>query len=144
MTVLERTIFIQAPWDTVDSVALDPWRLPEWYAGVHEVQPDGVFPEPGGAVKMAYKAAGVSFDVTMTTLELVRGQYVLYQLAGMITGTTRWSHTPEGNGTWLTARFEYEVPGGGLGKVIDRLLLERMNAENLEKSLENLKALVEG
>ena len=40
--------------------------------------------------------------------------------------------------------FEYEMPGGGVGKLVDRLLAERMNAQNLEKSLENLKALAEG
>ena len=36
------------------------------------------------------------------------------------------------------------LPGGGVGQLVDRLLAERMNAQNLEKSLENLKALAEG
>ena len=33
---------------------------------------------------------------------------------------------------------------GGLGQAVNKLVVEKMNAENLEKSLNNLKALVEG
>jgi hypothetical protein len=36
------------------------------------------------------------------------------------------------------------VPGGGLGKIADKLVIERMNADNLEKSLANMKAILEG
>jgi hypothetical protein len=36
------------------------------------------------------------------------------------------------------------MPGGGLGKIADKFVVERMNISNLEKSLENLKTLVEG
>jgi len=36
------------------------------------------------------------------------------------------------------------MPGAALGKVLDKLVVERMNAKNLEKSLSNLKSLVEG
>ena len=50
---------------------------------------------------------------------------------------------PEGQGTRVTMRFEYEMPGGGVGKLFDRLVVERMNAQNLERSLENLKRLLE-
>jgi hypothetical protein len=35
------------------------------------------------------------------------------------------------------------MPGGGLGQAVNKLMVEKMNAENLEKSLENLKTLVE-
>ena len=144
MTTVERTLFINVPWEQVDAVALDPLRLPEWFAGVEQAEPDGVYPQPGGSVKLTYQVAGVKFAVTMTTLELVPGQYVTYRLEGMIKGISTWSHRPEGGGTWLTASFDYEVPGGGVGQVLDKLLIERMNADNLEKSLANLKALVEG
>lgn len=144
MTTVERSVFINATSEGIDAVSLDPWRLPEWYAGIEHVEPDGVFPQPGGAVKMAYKSAGITFNLTMTTLEHVVGEYILYQLSGMIAGSTRWTHTPEGSGTRVTAVFDYEMPGGGLGQIADRLFVERMNTENLEKSLQNLKALVEG
>jgi uncharacterized membrane protein len=62
---------------------------------------------------------------------------------GMITGTNRWVYSPAGDDTQVTATLEYELPGGGIGQAINKLLVEKMNAENLEKSLSNLKAVVE-
>ncbi|UCC89144.1 MAG: hypothetical protein JSV81_07510, partial [Anaerolineales bacterium] len=66
------------------------------------------------------------------------------QIEVMITGTNHLTYTTEGESTRFTMLLENQMPGGGMGKVLDRLLVERMNAQNLEKSLANLKALVEG
>jgi hypothetical protein len=144
MTRVERSIWINASADAVNAVTLDGHRLPEWYAGVEKAEPDGVYPEPGGQVKMVYKASGVTFHLTLTTLELVRGQYAVFRMEGMIAGTTRWDYTPERGGILTSATYDYEMPGGALGKVADKLVVERTNTKNLEHSLEALKALVEG
>jgi len=144
MTTMERSIFIQAPVEALEDITLDGSRLPEWYAGVERAEPDDVYPEPGGTVNMHYKAGGISFDFQMTSLALERGRGGTYQMEGMISGTNTWEFAPEGDGTWVTASFEYEMPGGILGKAADKLVVERMNADNLEASLNNLKALAEG
>jgi uncharacterized membrane protein len=144
MTTVERSVLINAPVDAIQAIMDDARRLPEWYAGIEQAKPDDVFPEPGGKVEMVYKAAGVTFTITQTSVERVPGQSGVNQMEGMITGTNTSTFTPEGEGTRVTMRFEYEMPGGGIGKVVDRLLVERMNTQNLEKSLKNLKALVEG
>jgi carbon monoxide dehydrogenase subunit G len=144
MTTLERSILIHASPEEIDAITLDGWRLPEWYAGIQQAEPDDVYPHPSGVVHTNYKAAGVNFNITMTSLEHVHGQSLTLQMDGMISGTSRWVYAPEGDGTRVAVTFEYEVPGGGLGQALDKLLVERMNAENLERSLENLKALVEG
>jgi hypothetical protein len=144
MTTVERSIFINASWEEIDAISLVAERMPEWYAGIEQASSDGVFPEPGGVAEVVYKAAGIKFDMTMTVLEHVLGEYISYQMDGMITGVTTWTTTPEGDGTWLSAAFEYEMPGGGVGQLVDKLVVERMNTENLETSLNNLKALVEG
>ena len=39
--------------------------------------------------------------------------------------------------------IEYNVPGGILGKIVNKLFLERMNQKNLEDTLQNLKAYCE-
>ncbi len=143
MTTIERSIFINAPIDAVEHITLDGRRLPEWYAGIEHAEPDDVYPEPGGKVKMLYKAAGINFTITMTSLEHVPSQSVTYKMEGMITGTNHWVTTAEGSGTRLAATFNYEIPGGALGQALNKLVVERMNAENLEKSLNNVKALVE-
>ena len=144
MTKVERSIWINAPGEAVNAVTLDGRRLPEWFAGIEKAEPDGVYPEPGGKVKMVYKAAGATFNLTLTALELVRGKHATFRMEGMITGTNHWDYTPENNGTRVSATYDYEMPGGALGKVADKLVVERTNTKNLEKSLEALKALVEG
>lgn len=144
MTVLERSIPIQATPDEIDEITLDGSRFPEWYAGVQEAVPDDIYPQPGGVVDVVYKAAGLNFNMTMTALELVKGQKLTLKMDGMITGTSDWSYAVEGDTTRVHCTFEYEIPGGGMGKALNKLIVERMNSENLEKSLANLKALVEG
>lgn len=143
-TVVERSIFVNASPEALDAITLDGRRLPEWYAGIQEATPDATYPEPGGAVSVVYKSAGLGFNMTMTSLRLVRGQSLLIKLDGMITGKTRWVYVSEGNGTRVNTTFEYEMPGGSIGQAINKLVVEKMNIDNLEKSLNNLKALVEG
>jgi uncharacterized membrane protein len=65
-------------------------------------------------------------------------------MEGMISGIYEAIIKPEETGTRFTLKFDYEMPGGGVGKVVDKLVVERMNTKNLEESLENIKALVEG
>jgi coenzyme Q-binding protein COQ10 len=144
MAKVERSILINAPTETIDQIALDASRLPEWYVGVEDTKPDDLYPEVDGRVLLVYKAAGVTFNLALTVQELVRGDHISYQMTGMMIGTQEWGYTPEGSRTRLTALVEYEMPGGALGKIADKLVVERMNAKNLEQSLENLKALVEG
>jgi uncharacterized membrane protein len=144
MTRLERSILINVSTDAINAVTLDGTRLPEWYAGVEAVEVDDTYPEPGGVVNMTYKAAGITFKVDMTSQELARGDHMHLQMKGMITGTNHWSYKPEAGGTRVTVVFDYEMPGGALGAIANKLVVERMNAQNLEKSLENLKKLLEG
>ena len=144
MAKVERSILINASGDQIDVITRDGKRLAEWYAGVEKAEPDEVYPNPGGKIIMTYKSGGAKFDITQTVLERIEGQSAKYKMEGMITGTNSWVFTPEGDGTRVTATFDYEMPGGVLGKLADKMIVERMNTENLEKSLENLKRLVEG
>lgn len=144
MTVMEHSIFVDASVDVIRDITENAWRMPEWYAGIVEAVPDDVFPQVGGKVELTYKVAGMTITMTQTSLEYYPGQGGAYQLEGMVNGVTRWEYTPEGDGTWVTASFEYEMSGGLLGQIADRLVVERTNDENLQKSLEGLKALAEG
>lgn len=144
MASLERSVFINASPEEIDDVSLDAARWPEWYPGVVEAVPDRVFPELGGVVEVVYKAAGTTFNLTFTVTEYDPRHSIAYELEGMITGISRYHYAPEGDGTWLTSNYDYSLPGGVLGKIADKMGVERMNAKNLENSLENLKSLIEG
>jgi hypothetical protein len=144
MAKVERSILINASPETLDAITSDGKRLPEWYAGIEKAEPDGTFPEVGGKMVNTYKSAGITFEITQTVLERVPGKSAKYKMEGMITGVNEWVFEPEGDGIRVTAIFDYEMPGGALGKVADKLVVEKMNVENLEKSLEGLKKLAEG
>lgn len=143
MTILERSVVIQATPETIDAFTADARRWPEWYPGVEQVEPDGQFPQVGGQAKVVYKAVGTHFHITFTSVEYDFGHSLAYRLEGMITGLMRYTLAPEGGATRVTGVYDYQVPGGGLGKVFDKLVLERMNADNLEKALANMKAMIE-
>ena len=142
-TIVEKSIVINATPEEVDAVTLDGALLPQWYAGVQSAEPDDIYPEAGGVVNMVYRSAGINFKMSMTSLRLVKGESLLLKLDGMITGKSRWFYTPEGEGTRVNCRFEYELPGGSIGQAVNKLVVERMNVQNLEKSLEDLKKVVE-
>lgn len=144
MATVEREIVINRSPEQVAAYMDTAHSWPEWFAGVQAAEPDAAHPAVGSAVKVAYKSMGTTFNLTMTLDEYQRGRLANYQLAGMITGVNRFTLTPEGGGTRVHAHYDYDVPGGGLGKIFDKLVLERANTENLEKSLATLKAKLEG
>jgi uncharacterized membrane protein len=144
MTTVERSIYIDAPPDVSFDVGHDAGHWLDWYAGMQSVQPDNVYPAVGSRVDIANKTAGLTLNMTLTVADYVPGQTIAYQVEGMVTGTIQWDYQPDGDGTLVTAHFDYEMPGGALGQIADRLVVERANAANLEASLENLKGLIEG
>ena len=143
-TIIERSIFVNAAPEAVATIANDPGRLPEWFAGVTQVESDSIFPEAGGEADVTYKAAGISFKSKFTSLEFRNAEKYTIQLEGMLAGTNKWVYTPEGDGTTVAFRLEYDIAGGGVGQAVNKLLVERTNEKNVEQSLQNLKKLLEG
>ncbi len=144
MTTLERSIHINTTPDVygdyVDQIA----RWPEWYTGMESATSVDEMQTTGSHVDVIYKAGGMTFDMTVDVLDHVPNQLVVHQLGGMVSGTNTWTTSPDTGGTTVIAHFEYEIPGGVLGRIADKLIVERMNAENLEKSLQNIKTALEG
>jgi uncharacterized membrane protein len=144
MAKVERSIVIKGTAAEIEAITNDIDRMPEWYAGVTKATSDGVFPEAGGKVEMEYKSAGITFKLSQTSLEYEYGKGGKYKLEGMISGTYEEILEAVDEGVRYTLKFDYEMPGGGVGVLVDKLVVEKMNAKNLEDSLTNVKALVEG
>jgi hypothetical protein len=133
-----------AKGDEIDAVQNDIDRMTEWYAGIEKViWEGGEYPSPGEKVKFTYKVAGITFEMTNTCIENEYPRFGRYKMDGMITGNYQETLEPEEGGTRFTMAFDYQMPGGGVGKIVDRLFVEKMNAKDLEDNLKNLKALVE-
>ena len=143
MAKVERSIVINGTAAEIEAITNDVDRMPEWFAGITKATSDGVFPETGGKVEMEYKSAGITFKMSQTSLEYEYGKGGKYKLEGMISGAYEEILEAVDEGTRFTLRFDYEMPGGGVGVLVDKLVVEKMNAKNLEDSLVNVMALVE-
>ena len=143
MATVQRNVQINASPQETMALLSDASRWPEWYPGMTEIDVAAPFPEQGGKVVFKVKSAGMTSQITETVLDYQPDKLQLLQMEGMLSGRARWELTPEGDGTRLTATFDYALPGGPIGKVADALIVKRMNTKSLEQALTNFKALVE-
>ena len=143
MAVVQRVVQINASPEATMVLLSDASRWADWYPGMTKIDITAPFPEAGGKVAFKVKSAGVSMPITETVLDYQPGKLQLLQMDGMLSGRARWELTPEGEGTRLTTTFDYTLPGGVLGKIVDALIAKRLNAKSLEEGLHNFKALVE-
>ena len=144
MATIEKSIVINATTQEIDEYAIDANTYPQWFAGVESVTVDDTFPEVGGTVAVKYKSAGLTLDMTMKSISVQHGDHLTIEMDGMISGTQKWQYSTADGGTKVSCTFDYNMKGGGLGAIADKLVAERMNTQNLEKSLESLKQIVEG
>jgi carbon monoxide dehydrogenase subunit G len=143
MANVQRRVEIRASPEETMALLSDASRWPDWYPGMTEIHQSGPFPEKGGEVTFKVKSAGISMRITETVLEYQPAKLQLFQMQGMLSGQARWELTPDSERTVLTTTFDYALPGGVFGRIIDALVVKRMNAKSLEEGLQNFKALVE-
>jgi hypothetical protein len=140
MAKIDRSIYIEASSEEIDAVALDPRRIPEWYAGVENLEADSLFPEVGGKASFTFRLAGITLNLDIVSVKLDRGEQFVYRIEGILQGLSRWSYIPEGTGTRLDVTQIYVM--GAFGILADQLVLEQKLQEDLERSLRTLAALV--
>jgi uncharacterized membrane protein len=146
MAHLKQRIIIRAPVEKVYAFARDPLRWATFWVGLSEPEELTGRGEVGTVVKHSYLMAGVRFPVTSRVLEDYfgpEGGRWKGSIEGPLAGKQTWTYTPQADGTEVAVDIEYTVPGSALGKIADRLVIERMQERALEQTLENLKMLCE-
>jgi hypothetical protein len=146
MTHIHKTNLIHAPIEKVYPFSRDPQRWNDWWVGLSapdEIKGNG---EPGTIIKHHYKMAGINFPVTSTVLEDKFGPKESRwkgKFEGPIAGEHTWTYTAKGDETEVVLDLDYTVPGKALGRIADRLLLERLQEKAMDHTIENLKLLCE-
>ena len=144
MPKVERAAYFDLPPRGLQKYLSTPANTGEWLVGFAPGS-DPLPAEPatlGTSFNAVFSMAGVTFDVTITYVEHEDGVYDVLRTEGGVSSTHTWRYEPEGGGTRVTATIEYEVPGSALGRIADRLIVERLNAKNLEQSLDNAKTVL--
>lgn len=144
MATLHRSIRILAPAERINTITTNGHRTPDWYVGLESTTVDAAFPQVGSRMRQIYRAAGIKFNLIMTVEAYEKDRQMQFKIDGRIQGRQQWIIEPQSDAvTRLIVHFEYQVPGGSLGLLADKLMIERINADNLDKSLRNLKRLIE-
>ena len=144
MPVVENSVTIQAPIAKVFDVVEDPERYSEWFQGVRDtVGVTRTDEHVGDSWTVKYSALGITFDVDQEVTDWVENDHISIRMGGAFPGTLTTTLTSDGDSTTVTQRFDYEIKGGALGKAMNKLVLERMNAKNAARSLDDLKDILE-
>lgn len=144
MTQIKKTIQIEAPLEKVYALARDPRHWSDWWVGLSEakaVRGDG---SKGTEVEHTYTLVGIPFALTTRVIEEGRtGDEARWvgAIEGQIKGKQEWHYIGHGDSTEVSASIDYALPGKALGKIADRLVIERMEERALASTLENLRTL---
>ena len=147
MARIKESIYIDAPVKKVHEVADDPTTWSTWYAGLGEAERIEGDKGPGTVVEQSYLLAGVHLPVTTKVTENCEDPdgscHWKSVFEGPLSGWQNWDYEPSNGGTKVTAEIEYSVPASVLGKVADRLFIERMQERATRQTLQSLKQLIE-
>jgi carbon monoxide dehydrogenase subunit G len=146
MAHISSSIHVDAPPERVWEVLANVERAPEWQAGTIEVRDiKGSLDEVGGSYTSILKIAGRPLEGHWETTRAERPRLIEFKGTapggGRATGSQRLEAS--GHGTDLTFEIDYELPGGFLGQMANKLFVERQLERDANHSLENLKALCE-
>ena len=144
MTTVQRSITVNAAPETIETYSRYAGSWPDWFPGVVGVNVDDTYPDVGSAAQVAFQAAGTTFELTLVVLDYVPGERVEYELQGMAHGHASFILADDGGGQRVDAQIEYELPGGVLGRIADRTVIEQRVDAALEEALYNLKVGAEG
>ena len=137
---------VDAPPDKTFGLAVDAKRGPEWNNSIVEVKDAGGMLDTVGAsyvaiLKLGGRRLETRWEVTKVEkprlLELVASS----PQGGQATSITRFEAA--GGGTDMSIEVDYELPGGFVGGVADKLFVERAIERDVKHSLENFKAICE-
>jgi uncharacterized protein YndB with AHSA1/START domain len=140
-------IDIDAPAEVVFDTMLDPRRLHEWVTIHRELlSADAGPPVLGMRMENRLSLRGAPFKVQWTLTDLQRPHHARWTGRGPARSTAeteyRLAHL-DGGATRFSYRNHFAPPFGPLGAVASRALVGGLPEVEAQRSLENLKALLE-
>jgi uncharacterized membrane protein len=145
MTSIEEDITIDAAPEAVFKELVDLHRLDRCSTITlgHEGRDEPV--EAGDEFTHTVRIAGIHLPTEWRCTEAEPPNVVAYEATSRGGGrlTMRQVVMPSDRGSRVVLNVDYDLPGGFLGDLLDRLYVERRNEREAEHSLQNLKDLVE-
>ena len=147
MTLVTASIDIDAPRERVFAYMLDPERLDEWVT-IHRRVNDADAGEPheGYAMEQTLCLRGVNFKVKWKLTEHEPNVRATWEGRGPAHSYARTAYRlsdRDGGGTHFEYENEFKAPGGFLGAAASKALVGGVPQREANRSLQNLKALLE-
>lgn len=141
-------IEIAAPPEAVWDVVMNPHRLEDWVTTHDSLGDDAPRElERGSTFKQTLKVGGPKFEVTWKVVEAQRPRRVEWEGDGPAGSSAGVVYELEPSGSDATTfRYEndFKLPGGALGRLAGRTVGASTARREAERSLANLKRLIEG
>jgi uncharacterized membrane protein len=137
---------VDAPPDKAFGMAVDATRIPEWNASVIETKDiSGSLDRVGASYTTVLKLGGRRLEGRWEVSKVEKPR--LLELTGTAPGggqaTSINRFEPASTGTDVTIEVDYELPGGFVGGMADKLFVERAIERDVKHSVENFKAICE-
>jgi len=147
MARVERSIEIKAPVEKVFDFVTDWQNMSRFMQRTHDWKPM-TEKTRGDGVKVAHKQKGFGFGREFAyecdVSDFVENAgFTLTSFRGP-KARSQWAFERLDDRTKLTLIADYEVPIAIVGGILDMLLVKRMSERMFDKSLQNLKRLLEG
>lgn len=135
-----------APPERVFELSIQSERIPEWQTNLVEVKDaTGPLDRVGASYVGVMKIGGRRLDGRWEVSRVEKPRYL--ELRGTAPGggqaTVINRFEPAPGGTDLTFELDYELPGGFVGGLADKLFVERSLERDVRHSGENFKAICE-
>ncbi len=140
-------ITIDAPPEKVWDAVMDTDRLGEWVTILRKLESaDDGPPHVGMQMKQSLTLRGATFKVSWTLAECRKNAFARWEGKGPARSTacTEYTLTENGDGgTDFHYVNEFKAPGGPLGKAASKALVGGVPKREAERSLAQLKELLE-
>ena len=142
MPKIENSITIDAPVDKVFDYISDPMNQVEWLTSLMEIRDlsgSGV----GQHWRWKYKMVGVGLEGESTVTEHVPNERRAFQTKGGAVSNWIFNLEPDEGRTKFKLDIEYTIPIPVLGKLAEKLVLNR-NKREADMAMANIKDKLEG
>lgn len=142
MITYDDSIVIEAPLPEAFAYVNELRTMPDWLTGLVEVR-NVIGTGVGQQCDWTFKMIGVQLRGAAVVVDCVPNEWCTHQSIGML--SSEWTNIVEAHedGTKLTVKVEYTLPGAVLGKLAEHLTVRRMKRD-LRSSLLNVKDMLEG
>ncbi len=134
---------VRAPTGAVFEFVDNHENYPQFFHGFSKFEWTTLGHEVGTRLKMEARVAGTEIPMELETTEVVPDGRISGQFVSGLEGALDWRFEPAEETTWVTMTADYRLPLSVLGKMVDRVLVERELYMNMEKTLAALKEQLE-